>query len=297
MTVLSADLAPAATPRSRRGRFALIAAALLAPMALINLVAFVFPVLRLAQISFQESRSSGVLTDVYSFRNYLGFFTDSFNLSLIANSLAMSFAVTLATLACAYPIAMFLHRAPAHWRNILFVITVSPLLVSSVVRTYGWMVLLGDQGLVNGALLSLGLVQSPLRLVNNMTGVFIGLVEILMPYMALSLMAGFGRLEASHEEAAASLGAGPFTRFRRIVLPLTLPGIALGCLLCFVLAISSFITPKLLGGGRVFLLATEIYDQAVIQLQWPMAATISVVVLVIFGAALAAYARIVRRFD
>ncbi|MND54557.1 Spermidine/putrescine transport system permease protein PotB [compost metagenome] len=179
----------------------------------------------------------------------------------------------------------------------LFVITVSPLLVSSVVRTYGWMVILGDQGVFNGILMSSGIIDSPLRLTNNTLGVFIGMVEVLIPYMALSLIAGFGRLENVYEEAAASLGANRWTRFRRVILPLTAPGIALGCLLCFVLSISSFITPKLLGGGRVFLLATEIYDQAVIQLEWPTAAAISVIVLIIFGLALAVYSRVVKRFD
>jgi putative spermidine/putrescine transport system permease protein len=297
MTAVPVTLAPARRAlRPRRG-FALLVVLLLAPIAVINLVAFIVPVLRLAQISFLESRSGGVLTDTYTLANYLNFLTDTFYLGLILNSLGLALAVTLATLVCAYPVAMFLHRCSPRWRNLLFVITVSPLLVSSVVRTYGWMVLLGDQGLVNSLLLSTGLIASPLRLVNNSLGVFIGLVEVLMPYMALSLIAGFGRLEASFEEAAASLGANAFTRFRRVVFPLTLPGVALGCLLCFVLAISSFITPKLLGGGRVFLLATEIYDQAIIQLEWPMAATISVIVLAVFGLALAAYARVIRRFD
>jgi putative spermidine/putrescine transport system permease protein len=264
---------------------------------LINLVAFIAPVAHLAQISFLQSESGGVLTDRYTFENYINFFTDSFNWGLVFNSLWLSAFITLATLICAYPIALFLHRVSPVWRNFLFVVTVSPLLVSSVVRTYGWMVLLGDQGLVNGALMNLGIISSPIRLVNNTLGVFIGMVEILIPYMALSLIAGFGRLNASLEEAAASLGANAFTRFRRIILPLTLPGIALGCLLCFVLAISSFITPKLLGGGRVFLLATEIYDQAVIQLEWPRAAATSVIVLIIFGLALMVYSRIARRID
>jgi putative spermidine/putrescine transport system permease protein len=283
--------------KPKRGKSAFIVTALLLPMTLINLVAFIMPVLRLGQISLQESRSGGILTGNYTLGNYAGFFTDRFNLDLIFNSLWLSATVTIATLFCAYPIALFLHRVLPVWRNFLFVITVSPLLVSSVVRTYGWMVILGDQGLVNGSLQSLGLTSGPIRLSNNTLGVFVGMVEILMPYMALSLIAGFGRLEASYEEAAASLGANGLKRFWRVVLPLTLPGVALGCLLCFVLSISSFITPKLLGGGRVFLLATEIYDQAMIQLEWPKAATTSVIVLCIFGGALAVYSRVVRRFD
>lgn len=287
----------ALSQRAGQRRFPLIAIVLLVPMAIINLVAFVLPVLRLGQISFMESRSGGVLTGSYSTESYIGFLTDRFSLDLIGNSLFLSLSVTFITLCCAYPVALFLHRVSPRWRNILFVVTVSPLLVSSVVRTYGWMVILGEQGFVNGLLMSSGLISSPLRLVNNWMGVTIGLVEVLIPYMALSLIAGFGRLDVNLEEAAASLGANAWTRFRRVVFPLTLPGVALGCLLCFVLSISSFITPKLLGGGRVFLLATEIYDQAVIQLEWPKAAATSVIVLVIFGLALAFYSRVVRRFE
>lgn len=295
---MTAIISPTKTlTKQRRGWFPLIAVGLLLPMALINLIAFIVPVVNLAKISFQESRNGGVLTENYTLENYLSFFTDSFNWDLIFNSLWISTVITVMTLICAYPIALFLHRVSPVWRNLLFVITVSPLLVSSVVRTYGWMVLLGDQGLINGVLMSAGLISEPFRLINNTLGVFIGMVEILIPYMALSLIAGFGRLNISLEEAAASLGANSFTRFRRIIFPLTLPGVALGCLLCFVLSISSFITPKLLGGGRVFLLATEIYDQAVIQLEWPRAAATSVIVLIIFGLALVVYSRIARRID
>jgi putative spermidine/putrescine transport system permease protein len=291
---MSTEALPA---RAGGKRFLLIAVAMLAPMAIINLASFLLPLLRLAQISFMESRSGGVLTGRYTFQSYAGFFSDTFSLDLIANSLALSLTVTLATLLCAYPIALFLHRVSPTWRNFLFVVTVSPLLVSAVVRTYGWMVILGDKGVVNGLLISSGLISAPLRLTNNWFGVVVGLVEVLIPYMALSLIAGFGRLDLTLEEAAASLGANSWTRFRRVVFPLTLPGVALGSLLCFVLAISSFITPKLLGGGRVFLLATEIYDEAVVQLEWPKAAATSVTILIIFGVALALYSRAVRRFE
>lgn len=209
--ITSTDIIPAKS--SRRRRYSLVAVALLLPMALINLIAFIAPVAHLAQISFLQSESGGVLTDRYTFENYINFFTDSFNWGLVFNSLWLSAFITLATLICAYPIALFLHRVSPVWRNFLFVVTVSPLLVSSVVRTYGWMVLLGDQGLVNGALMNLGIISSPIRLVNNTLGVFIGMVEILIPYMALSLIAGFGRLNASLEEAAASSAPMPSRGF------------------------------------------------------------------------------------
>jgi putative spermidine/putrescine transport system permease protein len=198
----------------------------------------------------------------------------------------------LTTLICSYPIALYLHRSSGTWRTILLVLVISPLLTSAVVRTYGWIAILTENGLINNALAWLGM--TPLRLMFNKTGVFIGLTEILMPYMILALLAGFGRLDPRVEEAASTLGAKPFQVFYRIILPLTLPGIALGCLLCFVLAVSSFITPKLLGGGRVFLLATEIYDQAIVTLNWPLAATLSLLILVIFGAALVLYSRALR---
>jgi len=165
--------------------------------------------------------------------------------------------------------------------------------VSAVVRTYGWLVILSDQGLVAAALRGLGMVRPP-RLVFNTTGVVIALVEILMPTMILCLLAGFGRLNDALEEAASSLGANRARVFLRIILPLSLPGILLGCLLTFVQTVSSFITPKLLGGGRVNLLATEIYDQAVVTLNWPLAAALSLVVLAVFAAATLLYGRTAR---
>jgi putative spermidine/putrescine transport system permease protein len=190
---------------------------------------------------------------------------------------------------------LFIHRASARWRSLLVVACVSPLLVSAVVRTYGWMVILGDNGLIAAIVRTFGV--KPPRMVFNTTGVAIALVEILMPTMILCLLAGFGRLNAALEEAASSLGAPPWRVFLRVVLPLSLPGVLLGCLLAFVLTVSSFITPKLLGGGRVILLATEIYDQAIVTLNWPVAAALSVLSLAVFGAALMLYGRILRRVE
>lgn len=283
--------APAPAAEMRKSGLMLVVL-LIAPIALINALGFLVPVLNLARMSFYEVEPTGAMREVYTLATWLKLLSDTFYLELIVSSITVSLGITLTTLVCSYPIALYLHRSSGTWRTILLVLVISPLLTSAVVRTYGWIAILTENGLVNNALSWLGM--SPLRLMFNTTGVFIGLTEILMPYMILALLAGFGRLDPRVEEAASTLGATPFKVFCRIILPLTLPGIALGSLLCFVLAVSSFITPKLLGGGRVFLLATEIYDQAIVTLNWPLAATLSILILVIFGAALVLYSRALR---
>lgn len=291
MSAEAAIALPAQAPREP-GRGIAPIVALLAPIALVNAVGFLAPVLNLARMSFYEVEPTGAMREVYTLATWAKVFSDGYYAGLIFDSITVSLGITLLTLICSYPIALYLHRSSGTWRTILLVLVISPLLTSAVVRTYGWIAILSDNGLVNNALAALGLAK--LRLMFNATGVTIGLTEILMPYMILALLAGFGRLDPRVEEAAATLGAPPFTIFRRIILPLTLPGIALGCLLCFVLAVSSFITPKLLGGGRVFLLATEIYDEAIVTLNWPLAATLSILVLIIFGGALMLYSRALR---
>lgn len=264
--------------------------ALLAPIVALNAIAFVMPVVNLARMSVMTSEGTGALSDVFTWDNWKKLIDDSFYLELLTSSISTSLLITALTLLASYPIALYLHRSRGTWRTVLLVLVISPLLTSAVVRTYGWIAILSDQGLVNSVLAWFGRGE-PLRLMFNKTGVVIGLTEILMPYMILALLAGFGRLDVRLEEAAASLGASPMRAFWRVVVPLSAPGVALGSLLCFVLAVSSFITPKLLGGGRVFLLATEIYDQAIVTLNWPMASTLSILILAIFGFALAAYAR------
>jgi len=276
--------------RSRALRRTALVALLLLPVSLVNCVGFLAPVVNLLSFSFREVQASGAMTGGSSFASWLSVATDPYYIELLVNSVVVSLEITVLTLLASYPIALYVHRSRGSWRTFLMMLCVTPLLTSAVVRTYGWIVLLLDDGVVNHALIAAGL-PGPFRLVYNVTGVITGLVEILMPYMILSLLAGFGKLDARVEEAALSLGATPLRSFVFVVLPLSMPGIALGSLLCFVIAISSFITPKLLGGGRVFLLATEIYDQAMVTLNWPLASSLSILILLIFGAALLLYSR------
>jgi putative spermidine/putrescine transport system permease protein len=271
-----------------------LSALLMAPSLVILAAAFLLPVATLARMSLNTTRPGGAIVETITFVNYTEFLADDFYWEITGTTVLLAVIVTLAALLVAYPIALFLFRWESPWRGPLAVLTISPLLVSGVVRTYGWIVLLGDQGPVNALVLWLGLSASPLKLSNNFLGAAIGLTEILTPYMALALIAGFGRLDRAAEQAAETLGATPWRTFLHITLPLSLPGILLGSLLCFVLAVSSFVTPRLLGGGRVFTLATEIYEAAMLTLNWPLAATISMLMLVLFGITLVAYGRLMR---
>jgi putative spermidine/putrescine transport system permease protein len=266
------------------------AALLLTPIILVNAIGFVVPVINLGLMSLTSVEATGAMTGGWSLKKWVDVATDDYYWGLIFDSLKTSVLITLLTLVVSYPIALLLHRLRGTSRTLVLVAVVSPLLISSVVRTYGWIAILSDHGLVNSTLAAFGM-HEPVRLMFNLTGVYIGMTEILMPYMVLALLAGLGKLDPRVEEAALTLGATPWTTFRRVVLPMSMPGIAFGSLLTFVLAISSFITPKLLGGGRVFLLATEIYDQAIVSLDWPLAATLSIIVLVVFGVALTLYTR------
>lgn len=269
-----------------------LTAALLLPILAVDAVGFVLPILHLAALSFREALVGGGIGEAFSLGSWKSLFADTYYLGILGHSIAICLLITFTTLLASYPIAFHLHRAEGRQQSLLVVLVISPLLTSAVVRTFGWIAILSDNGLLAGLFGHFGIRLPPI--LYNTTGVVVGMTEILMPYMILSLLAGFGRLDRTLEDAARTLGASGWRVFRRVVLPLTAPGIALGSLLVFVLAISSFITPNLLGGGRVFLLATEIYDEAVVTLNWPLAATLSMVVLVVFGLALALYARLLR---
>lgn len=267
---------------------------LVTPLLLIIGAGFVVPLLWIARISLYHAQEGGVLIPGITLDSYTSFLSDDFYQEMVVRSVVGSLIVTALVLVLTYPIALFLYRTRSRWRSLLMILTVSPLLISAVVRTYGWMVILGDAGWLNGTLRLIGL--PPLRLANDYPGVLIGLTQIMMPYMALALIAGFGRIDATVEDAAATLGARPLRRFWRVTLPLSMPGVGLGCMLTFVVTISAFVTPALLGGGRVFLIATEIYTQAIETLNWPLAGAISVLLLALFALALAAYGRFARRW-
>ena len=270
---------------------------LILPAALALAALYVGPMLGLGRMAFNQTGPTGAMVPAWSLATFIALFEDPFTFEITWNSVRLSLVATTLALLAAYPLALFLFRTRSRFRTLLIVLAVMPMLVNGVVRVFGWLALLGDRGLVNAALMGIGLTSEPQRLVFNYFGVTIGLAESLMPYMILALLSGFGRLDATVEEAAASLGAPPWRVFWRVTLPLSLPAVVLGFLLCFVLAMSAYITPKLLGGGRVFLLATEIFEQAVTTVNWPAAAALALYALALVVLLLAAYATLTRRVE
>ena len=269
--------------------------ALLLPGLLALGVTFLLPLGWLGKISF--SLSSLGEDAPFTLANYLAVIADPFYWKVALTTIKLSALVALLAVLLAYPIALFLARTDSRWRGLLVALAIAPLLTSSVVRTYGWMVMLSDQGLVNSGLSWLGWISAPLPISNNFFAATIALTEILMPYAIMAMLSGLGKLNRDYEDAAALLGASPARVMWRVILPLSLPGIVTAALLVFVLSISAFVTPRLIGGGRVFTLATEIFGEATVTLNWPLAATLSVLLLVLFGAVIALYQRVLNRLE
>jgi putative spermidine/putrescine transport system permease protein len=242
---------------------------LLVPALLLLLVVFVVPVAMMVPMSFRPYVPLVGITDGFTARYYTRLLTDSYYLEIIGRTLALGFTVTLATLVIGYPVAFFLARTPSRWRSWLTILVVFPLMLNLVVRTFGWIALLAQNGLVNQALQALGVVDGPVKLLFNFAGLLIGLTHIFLPFMVLVLIGAIQNIPRDVEDAARVLGASWGSAFLRVTLPLSAPGILSGSILVFVLTISALVTPRLLGGPTYQVMATLIYDEFLQRLNWP----------------------------
>jgi putative spermidine/putrescine transport system permease protein len=273
-----------------------VPAALVSPALLLVLLALVAPLAILLAYSFYESRPGGVMIPAFTLRQYLRFLGDPFYLGVLGRTVLLGFWVTAWCIVLGYPLAYALARTRSRTRRgVLVTLLLVPLMTSVVVRSYGWMILLANGGLVNKALLALGLTDRPVQLLFNTRGVVISLVAILLPYMVLTLTPVIQNIAPALEEASQSLGASPGRMFRDVVVPLSLPGVAAGSILVFVLTIAAYATPRLVGGSRLLVMPIFVYDQAMALLDWPFASAVSFVLLVLVLALMALQGRLVER--
>jgi ABC-type spermidine/putrescine transport system permease subunit I len=241
------------------------------PALLLFVVFFAVPVGRLLGLSVEGG----------SLAWYHRALTGSAYLDVFLLTFWIACVVTAATLVLGYPVAYLLATTTPGWRAVGFMLVLLPLWTSVLVRTYAWMVLLGRNGVVNKTLIAWGVIERPIAFLYTTTGVLIGMVHVLLPYMVLPLYSALRRLDPSLMQAAEGLGAPRWRVLARVVLPLTAGGIAAGTVLVFVLSLGFFITPALLGGGRVVMIGVLIQQQVAELLDWNFAAALAALLLVI----------------
>ena len=254
---------------------------LLGPALLLLLVVFVAPLGLMVPTSLHPYLPGQGIGTEWTFANYTRVFTDPFYLRIIGRTLGLGLMVVLLTLLFGYPLAWFLARTQSRLRPWLILLVVFPLLLNLVVRSFGWIVLLANRGLVNDTLRALGLIEQPLKLLYNYAGLLIGLSHVFLPFMVLVLVGAIQNIPRDVEQAASTLGASPFTVFRKVTLPLSLPGVLSGGILVFVLTISALVTPRLLGGPTYQVMSTIIFDEFLKLLNWPQGAAMAFVLTLI----------------
>jgi putative spermidine/putrescine transport system permease protein len=245
------------------------------PLALFFLAFFVAPLLMLIAVSFYADPDM----TRFGINEYTRFLTDAYSLDVMGSTLLLGFEVTAISLVLGFPLAFSFARVPGWAKSLLLATILLPLLTSVVVRTFAWIVILGRQGVVNSALLSLGWIDSPLRLIYTQGGVVVALVQVQLPLMTLPIITALSRLDPNLTDASATLGASAWRTFFRIIVPLTMPGVLAGCVLCFASSVTAFVTQTLIGGGQMMLLPMYVYQQASALQNWPFAAAIAVLFL------------------
>jgi ABC-type spermidine/putrescine transport system permease subunit I len=274
---LSGFLPVASGRRLRWGRIGPVL--LVAPLVLFMLVFYAVPVIAMLSRSVAEPS--------WTLANYERLPSDTVFLTVFWTTLRTAAVVTVGTLLLGYPVAMVLAR-PGRWAGLALIVVLLPFWTSILVRSYAWMVLLGRRGLVNEAMLASGLIDHPLRLLNTPIAVHVAMIHILLPYMILPIATALRQIDPSLPKAAAGLGATPLQILRQVTVPLSMPGVAAGVLLVFVLSLGFYITPALVGGARDMTVSMLIAQQ-VDQLNWPYAACLATALLVVSLAIMALF--------
>lgn len=261
---------------ARRSPFAAAEWQLALPLALFLAAFFAAPLIGLAVISLYGEPTFKTV----GLAQYARFFGDPFNLGILIDTMWLGAKATLICLLFGYPLAWVCAAAPRRLRGVILFITILPILTSVVVRTFAWIVILGRQGVLNRTLAALGVIDAPIDLLFTEPGIIIVLAQVQMPLMILPLLTNLQRIDPNLSDASAALGAGSWRTFRRVILPLSLPGIAAGCTLVYAACVTAFITQTLIGGARLIYMPLFIYQQAAGTNNWPFAAALAIVFMI-----------------
>ncbi|WJF89168.1 ABC transporter permease [Paraburkholderia bonniea] len=238
---------------------------------------FVAPLAVVLLASLSSANGAGL-----TLANYLHVLADQYHWDVIIVTFRLACLSTLVCLVLGYPLAWYLVRVVRWrtWRRVCVILLVVPMLTSNIVRSFGWMILLGRNGLVNQTLLASGAIDKPMRFLGTELGILIGMVYVLLPFVVLAVGNALAQVDPAVEQASADLGASPAQTFRHVTLPLTLPGVVAGSIMVFTLAVSAYVTPALLSGGRVTVLSMLIFQQYSATFDFNYGGALSIVLLV-----------------
>ena len=252
---------------------------LLLPALLWTVAFFAAPLVIMACYSLWQRVGMTLVTD-FSLTNYENFFAKSFLLQSLVNSIEVTLIVTVISVLLAYPLAWILaEKVPKRWQRIALILAVLPFWTSYIVRSYSWLLVLSEGGILSNFLLDMGVTAEPVSFANNRGATVVGFVHFFVMLLTLTIYANLAQLPPSYRKAAADLGAGPVRAFVYVILPLTLPGVMVGAFLTFVLCIGDYITPQILGGNRELLLPQTIMLQIARRSDFPMASALAMVLM------------------
>ncbi|GGF14135.1 ABC transporter permease [Aliidongia dinghuensis] len=253
----------------------------MAPASLLVLVFLALPMLLMLRFSFNRFIPGQFMVEATTPENYLKLATDPYYRHVLALTLTVSVSVTLLALVIGWPVAQFLARTQSRHKGLMLLAVVLPLFVGNAVRAAGWMVAFGREGLVNGLLQALGLIDAPLDIMFTPTAVIIGIVSVNLSYVVLTLSSVIEGIDRRAEEAALSLGATPFETWRLVTLPMALPGLLAAGVLSFILSMNAYATPVLLGGPSFQMMAPVVADQVLQRANWPFGASLGFVLMLV----------------
>ena len=252
----------------------------------------VVPVLFIIVYSFWLRSAAGAEIPGFYLDNWLEVFSDAFYRDILFSTLRIAAITTVLCALLGYVPAYFIAMSETRFKTLLLLLLILPFWISYIIRTMSWINILGASGGLNRMLIYLGLITEPLQILYNEWTVILGLVHFLLPFMVLNVFVSLDGIDRNLLDASRSLGASEFQSFREVTLPLSLPGLAAGGLLCFVLSAGTYITPLVLGGPRDAMFANLVFEAIITQLNWPLGSALSIVLLVVLGGIVAVYNRL-----
>lgn len=266
---------------------------IIAPSVIWLLVFFVVPLFMVVAVSFASRTAYGQVVFSWTLDNYVRLL-DGLYLSIFAETVFVAVVTTVCTILLGYPLAYYISRLPRRIREKGLILCMIPFWINFLIRSYAWVIILRTQGFLNTFLLKWGLISSPVQFLYNDGAVLVGMVYALLPFMVLPVYVSIEQLDHRLLEAATDLGASPWTAFRKITLPLTMPGIAAGTILVFISSLGMFVVPDIMGGAKTALIGNVIQNQFLSARDWPFGAAMSILLAFLSLILIALYAKAIR---